>query len=104
MRNDKGGAGQSLQTHGAAWRRIDAIADCAERYLFFNLPLGKTEVVGGMGRVELEGDSFGGLVSFLGFFTILLPRCSPLGMTHSLSNVRRFENAFLVRTQSVEGD
>lgn len=43
-------------------------------YLFFILPLGSTAVVGGVGRVEAVDNSFGGLVSFLGFFVILLLR------------------------------
>ena len=53
-------------------------------YLFFNLPLGMTAVTGATGRADVEDVSFGGLVSFLGFLTILLLRCSPLGMTDSL--------------------
>jgi hypothetical protein len=56
----------------------------ASSYLFFSLPLGKTEVVGGVGRVETELESFGAVESFLGFFTILLLRCSPLAMVRSL--------------------
>lgn len=52
-------------------------------YLFFNLPLGKTEVVGAVGRVDTDDDSFGKLESFLGLFVILLLRCSPLGMVLS---------------------
>lgn len=52
-------------------------------YLFFNLPLGSTTVVGGVGRVEVEADSCGTPESFLGFFVILLLRCSPLGMACS---------------------
>ncbi|MCU0754229.1 MAG: hypothetical protein MUE46_03805 [Xanthomonadales bacterium] len=52
-------------------------------YLFFSFPFGITVVVGATGRVELEETSFGGLASFLGFFTILLLRCSPLGMSYS---------------------
>lgn len=52
-------------------------------YLFFSLPLGRTEVVGGVGRVEPEAASLGALVSFFGFFVILLLRCSPFGMNGS---------------------
>jgi hypothetical protein len=52
-------------------------------YLFFSLPLGRTEVVGGVGRVEPDAASFGALVSFFGFFVILLLRCSPFGMNGS---------------------
>lgn len=56
--------------------------------LFFSLPLGATEVIGAMGRVDVLDDSFGGLVSFLGFFDILLLRCSPFGIwSSSLSSV-----------------
>lgn len=54
-------------------------------YLFFNFPFGITAVVGAMGRVEVLDDSFGGLLSFLGFFVILLLRCTPLGMVCSSS-------------------
>jgi len=54
------------------------------RYLFFILPLGKTDVIGATGRVDVDGaESSGGLLSFFGFFTILLLRCSPLGMVGS---------------------
>ena len=53
------------------------------RYLFFSLPFGITTVVGAMGRVEVLDDSFGGLLSFLGFFAILLLRWTPLGMVCS---------------------
>jgi hypothetical protein len=52
-------------------------------YLFFSLPLGRTEVVGGVGRVEPDAASLGALVSFFGFFVILLLRCSPFGMNGS---------------------
>jgi hypothetical protein len=52
---------------------------CRE-YFVFNLPLGTTAVVGGMGREDAAEESFGGLLSFFGFFAILLLRCSPLGM------------------------
>jgi hypothetical protein len=52
-------------------------------YLFFNLPLGTTAVVGATGRDEVEEDSAGKLVSFFGFFAILLLRCSPLAMVFS---------------------
>lgn len=41
---------------------------------FFIFPLGSTAVVGGVGRVDTLDDSLGGLVSFFGFFTILLLR------------------------------
>jgi len=53
-------------------------------YLFFSFPLGRTDVVGGVGRVEMVVDSFGALLSFFGFFTNLLLRCWPLGMVYSL--------------------
>jgi hypothetical protein len=49
-------------------------------YFVFNLPLGSTAVVGGMGREDAAEESFGGLLSFFGFLAILLLRCSPLGM------------------------
>ena len=49
-------------------------------YLFLSLPLGSTDVVGATGRVDVDEESFAGLVSFLGFFAILLLRCSPLGI------------------------
>jgi hypothetical protein len=48
---------------------------------FFGFPFGITVVMGGMGRSEVE--SFGGEVSFFGFFAILLLRCSPFGMEAS---------------------
>ncbi|MCM2478158.1 hypothetical protein [Serpentinimonas maccroryi] len=51
--------------------------------MFFSFPLGTTAVIGATGRPEVlgvVGVSLGGLVSFWGFFTILLLRCSPLGM------------------------
>jgi hypothetical protein len=60
------------------WRKT-----AATRYLFFILPLGSTEVVGGVGRSENDEDSFGEPLSFFGFFAILLLRCSPLGMLYS---------------------
>ena len=47
-------------------------------HLFFNLPRGITAVTGGVGRSDV--DSFGGEVSFFGFFAILLLRCWPFGM------------------------
>lgn len=56
---------------------------CLPCYLFFNLPLGATTVTGGTGRVDVEAESLGAPVSFLGFFTILLLRCSPLGIVCS---------------------
>ena len=37
-------------------------------------------MVGGIGREDAAEESFGGLLSFFGFFAILLLRCSPLGM------------------------
>jgi hypothetical protein len=55
----------------------------AGSYLFFSLPFGMTVVVGATGRVDEPDTSLGGLVSFFGFFTILLLRCSPLGMSSS---------------------
>ena len=48
-------------------------------YLFFSLPLGMTVVIGGIGRSE-PLPSRGSEVSFLGFFAILLLRCSPFAM------------------------
>ncbi len=54
------------------------------------LPRGATKVVGGLGRSEVE--VLGGDVSFLGFFVILLLRCSPLAI-HHLSWVSRGEMA-----------
>ncbi len=56
---------------------------CDGQGLFFSFPLGKTDVVGGEGRVETELDSLGALLSFFGFFTILLLSCWPLGMACS---------------------
>lgn len=44
------------------------------RHLFFNFPLGITVVTGGVGRSEVLDGLGGGLVSFLGFFAILLLR------------------------------
>ena len=55
-------------------------------YLFFNLPFGSTEVTGAMGLVDGLEASCGRLVSFLGFFAILLLRCSPLAMVFSSFN------------------
>jgi hypothetical protein len=55
----------------------------AAAYFVFSLPLGRTAVVGGTGLVDTVEESFGGLVSFFGFFAILLLRCSPLGMLDS---------------------
>ncbi len=57
-------------------------------HLFFNFPLGITVVVGGMGRLDSLDGFGGGLVSFLGFFTILLLRWSPLAMGCSVSGNR----------------
>jgi hypothetical protein len=48
--------------------------------LSFILPFGAIDVVGALGLVEVDDDSFGGALSFLGFFVILLLRCSPLAM------------------------
>ena len=48
-------------------------------YLSLSLPLGRMVVIGGVGRSE-PLYSLGGEVSFLGFFAILLLRCSPLAM------------------------
>ena len=63
------------------WGLSDA-AGLEGRYrLFFSLPFGRTVVTGGIGRSL--NDSFGGEVSFFGFFVILLLRCSPLGMSGS---------------------
>jgi hypothetical protein len=44
-----------------------------------------TNVTGAMGLVEGLDESFDVPVSFLGFLTILLLRCSPLGMEFSVS-------------------
>ena len=52
-------------------------------YLFFNFPFGKTDVVGATGRSENPVGSLEVPLSFFGFFTILLLRCSPLGMSFS---------------------
>jgi hypothetical protein len=59
---------------------IGSAENGATSYFVFNLPLGATVVVGGMGREDAAEESFGGLLSFFGFFAILLLRCSPLGM------------------------
>ena len=51
-------------------------------YLFFNLPLGSTEVSGAIGRMD-SGEvltSGGKLLSFFGFLTILLLSCMPLAI------------------------
>lgn len=58
-------------------------------YLFFNLPFGNTAVVGGIGRVDVPEESGGGLLSFFGFFVILLLRCSPLAMVYSSIRIKR---------------
>jgi hypothetical protein len=50
---------------------------------FLTFPFGNTVVMGGSGRSEVLA-TFGGELSFLGFFDILLLRCSPLGMEASL--------------------
>jgi hypothetical protein len=42
--------------------------------------LGNTNVVGATGRLKPVVDSFGTMASFFGFLTILLLRCSPLGI------------------------
>jgi len=42
--------------------------------LFFNFPFGITVVTGGVGRSDVLDGLGGGLVSFLGFFAILLLR------------------------------
>jgi hypothetical protein len=47
-----------------------------------------TEVTGGVGRVDVPEESCGGLLSFFGFFVILLLRCSPLAMMCSSLNDR----------------
>ena len=57
-------------------------------YLFFSLPLGMTVVTGGMGRSDALC-SLGGEVSFLGFFAILLLRCSPLAILVSCHDEER---------------
>lgn len=44
------------------------------RHLFFNFPFGITVVTGGVGRSDVLDGLGGGLVSFLGFFAILLLR------------------------------
>lgn len=64
----------------------DQLGICAveSRYLFLSFPLGRTVVVGGVGRVETDVDSLGALVSFFGFFTILLLRCSLFAIAFSL--------------------
>lgn len=66
------------------WAASLTVTDAPRHHLFFNLPFGATVVTGATGRVDTLDDSLGGLVSFLGFFTILLLRCSPFGMTCSL--------------------
>lgn len=58
-------------------------------YLFFNLPFGNTAVVGGIGRVDVPEESGGGLLSFFGFFVILLLRCSPLAMVYPSIRIKR---------------
>jgi hypothetical protein len=52
-------------------------------YLFFNFPFGSTDVIGATGRLEVPAVSGGRLVSFLGFFAILLLFWSPLAMVCS---------------------
>ena len=63
-----------------SWRRTCSTESGVAGYFVFNLPLGTTVVVGGIGREDAAEESFGGLLSFFGFFAILLLRCSPLGM------------------------
>ena len=69
---------------GLCWARNTGPAECALQgpeprpgYLFFSLPRRGTVVTGGEGRSELN--SFGGDVSFLGFFTIFW-LCIPLAI------------------------
>ena len=54
-------------------------------YVFFNLPLGSTEVSGAIGRMDSDEvlTSGGKLVSFFGFLTILLLSCMPLAIETS---------------------
>lgn len=63
---------------------VRTLCGCARHtpYLFFNLPLGSTEVTGAVGRMD-SGEvltSGGKLVSFFGFLTILLLSCMPLAI------------------------
>jgi hypothetical protein len=57
----------------------DGLARIGRGYFVLGFPRGMTAVIGGVGRSELP--CLGGELSFLGFFTILLLRWSPLAMT-----------------------
>ena len=74
--------------HAVTWpiQRLTVRSLCGNTrhtpYLFFNLPLGSTEVSGAIGRMD-SGEvltSGGKLVSFFGFLTILLLSCMPLAI------------------------
>src|SRR3989338_1979777 len=79
-----------------AHARLSATAcGCWVTYLFFSLPRGMTAVTGGMGRSE-PPLSLGSEVSFLGFFAILLLRCSPLAMVPPVK-VSEWDRAGMVR-------
>ena len=63
--------------------------------LFFSLPFGSTDVIGALGRLDVPEESGGVLVSFFGFFAILLLRCSPLAMGCSSVNSRMYLGGML---------
>ena len=83
-----------LASKGRAHQAIKIIVGCrclpvacrggGPAYLFFILPRSGTVVTGAVGRSELN--SFGGEVSFLGFFTILFC-CMPLAMVFSCAGL-----------------
>jgi hypothetical protein len=52
----------------------------AQAGLFFSLPLGRTDVIGAMGRSDTPPMGLGGELSFLGFFAIFSVRWSPFAM------------------------
>ena len=74
----------NCEVAGAAKNPTNERDSIESRYLALSFPLGRTVVVGGVGRVETDVASLGALVSFFGFFTILLLRCSPFAIAFSL--------------------
>ncbi len=92
------GAGKSRHAQAVTAQSCKALAQGVQfiqrragaGHLGLILPRGATKVVGGLGRSEVE--VLGGDVSFLGFFVILLLRCSPLAI-HHLSWASRGEMA-----------
>jgi hypothetical protein len=62
---------------GGRWCGLDAWVQAG---LFLSLPLGNTEVVGGMGLSDTPPMGLGGELSFLGFFASFSVRWSPFAM------------------------